>query len=51
MVATAAETNLDIVGKHIALEASDVDAALALYTDDIVWESPARNLRFEGKEA
>lgn len=51
MVNTTARTNLDIVGDHIALEASDVDAALALYTDDIVWESPSRQLRFEGKEA
>ncbi len=44
-------TNLEVVGTHIALEATDIEAALALYTDDVVWESPARGLRFEGKEA
>lgn len=50
MVSTS-KSNLDIVGKHIALEATDVNAALELYTDDVVWESPARRLRFVGKDA
>ena len=44
--------NLSVVEAHFHSEASDeVDQALALYTDDIVWESPARNLRFTGKQA
>ena len=28
-----------------------MEAALDLYTDDVVWEAPARGLRFEGKRA
>ena len=51
MVSTQVKTNIDVVSQHIALEATDVDAALELYTDDVVWESPSRRLRFEGKEA
>src|SRR3954469_21640305 len=51
MVSSVANRNLDVIEKHIALEASDVDAALELYTDDVVWESPSRGLRFEGKQA
>lgn len=49
MVMTQQDINLEVTGQHIALEATDVDAALELYTDDIVWESPSRRLRFEGK--
>jgi ketosteroid isomerase-like protein len=48
---TVQQANLDVAGQHIALEATDIETALELYTDDIVWESPARNLRFEGKPA
>jgi ketosteroid isomerase-like protein len=51
VVSTQVKTNIDVVSQHIALEATDVDAALELYTDDVVWESPSRRLRFEGKEA
>ena len=51
MVSTALDRNLEVVAQHIALEAMDVNAALELYTDDIIWESPSRQLRFEGKEA
>jgi steroid delta-isomerase-like uncharacterized protein len=43
--------NLTVVEQHIAREATDVDKAIELYTDDIVWESPARALIFQGKEA
>jgi uncharacterized protein YjiS (DUF1127 family)/ketosteroid isomerase-like protein len=43
--------NLTVVEQHIAREATDVDKAIELYTDDIVWESPARDLIFQGKEA
>jgi uncharacterized protein YjiS (DUF1127 family)/ketosteroid isomerase-like protein len=43
--------NLAVVEQHIAREATDVDKAIDLYTDDIVWESPARALIFQGKEA
>jgi len=43
--------NLDVVHTHITTEAMDVDGVLDLYTDDVVWESPARGLKFTGKEA
>ena len=43
--------NLTVVEQHIAREATDVDKAIELYTYDIVWESPARDLIFHGKEA
>ncbi len=45
------QTNLDVVDNHFRLELNNVDDALKLYTDDAVWECPARNLRFTGKEA
>src|SRR5688500_6048739 len=44
--------NLAAVEAHFHSEASnEVEKALELYTDDIVWESPVRNLVFRGKEA
>ena len=44
--------NLAAVEAHFHSEAAnEVDRALELFTDDIVWESPARNLFFRGKEA
>jgi ketosteroid isomerase-like protein len=47
--------NLKCVEKHFHSEAVDeVEAALDLYTDDIVWEAPALNglnRSFSGKEA
>jgi uncharacterized protein YjiS (DUF1127 family)/ketosteroid isomerase-like protein len=43
--------NLSVIEEHIAREATDVDKAVELYTDDIVWEAPSRNLIFRGKEA
>ena len=47
--------NLACVDKHFHDEAvNDVEAALELYTDDIVWEAPALNglnRAFSGKEA
>ena len=51
MVTSVREQNLEVCGQHIALEDTDIDAALELYTSDVVWESPARNLRFQGREA
>ena len=46
------EANLAAVEAHFHSEAvNEVDRALELYTDDIVWESPARSLVFHGKEA
>ena len=43
--------NLATVEAHFHSEAAnEVDQALELYTDDIVWEAPARNLVFQGKE-
>src|SRR5262245_25551095 len=44
--------NLAAVEAHFHSEAAnEVDEALKLYTDDIVWESPARDLVFRGKKA
>jgi ketosteroid isomerase-like protein len=44
--------NLAAVEAHFHSEAAnEIEAALELYTDDIVWESPARDLVFHGKEA
>ena len=44
--------NLAVIEAHFGSEASGrIDAAIALYTDDIVWEAPARNLVIKGKEA
>ena len=44
--------NLAAVEAHFHTEATgEIDRALELYTDDIVWESPARQLVFQGKEA
>ncbi|MBV9926228.1 MAG: nuclear transport factor 2 family protein [Acidobacteria bacterium] len=44
--------NLAAVEAHFHTEATgEIDKALDLYTDDIVWESPARELVFRGKEA
>jgi ketosteroid isomerase-like protein len=44
--------NLAAVEAHFHSEAAnEVDEALKLYTDDIVWESPVRNLVFRGKAA
>jgi ketosteroid isomerase-like protein len=44
--------NLATVEAHFHSEAAnEVEQAVDLYTDDIVWESPNRNLIFHGKEA
>ena len=44
--------NMATVEAHFHSEADDeVDKALDLYTDDIVWEAPARRLIFRGKQA
>ena len=44
--------NLAAVEAHFGSESSGrVDDAIALYTDDVVWEAPSRNLMFKGKEA
>jgi ketosteroid isomerase-like protein len=43
--------NLAAVEAHFHRElANEVEAALELYTDDIVWEAPARGLVFRGKQ-
>ena len=45
-------TNLAIVEAHFHTEAAnEIEKALELYTDDIIWESPTRDLLFRGKEA
>ena len=44
------EKNLKVVEAHFhSEELNEIEAALELYTDDIVWEAPARGLRFAGK--
>lgn len=44
--------NLAAVEAHFHSEANnEVKRALELFTDDIVWESPTRNLLLRGKEA
>ena len=44
--------NLAVVEEHFHSEATDeVERALELFTDDIVWESPVRNLYLRGKRA
>ena len=43
------ELNLAAVDTHFRLESVDADGALALYTDDVVWESPARGVVCVGK--
>lgn len=44
--------NLATVEAHFHTEATgEIEKALEGYTDDIVWESPARQLVFRGKEA
>src|SRR5689334_11549216 len=43
--------NLATVEAHFHSEAvNEVEKALELYTDDILWESPTRNLIFHGKK-
>ena len=45
-------TNLAAVEDHFHSEGTnEVDKALDLYTDDVVWEAPARKLIFKGKRA
>jgi hypothetical protein len=44
--------NMALVEGHFHSELTrEVNRALDLYTDDIVWEGPARQVRFEGKAA
>ena len=43
--------NLTAVEEHFHSEAAnDIERALDLYTDDIVWEAQGRNLVFRGKK-
>lgn len=44
------ENNLEVVERHLMLEAVDIEKALELYTDDIVWES-SRGIACRGKDA
>jgi ketosteroid isomerase-like protein len=45
-------TNLRVVEAHFGSEAEGrVEAAVDLYTDDIVWEAPSRHVRLQGKAA
>ena len=46
------EANLAAVEAHFGSEADGrIDEAVALYTDDIVWEASSRNIVLHGKEA
>ena len=46
------EENLAMVEAHFGSEAGGrVDEAVALYTDDIIWEAPTRNIVLHGKQA
>lgn len=43
--------NLAVVEEHFHSEGSnEIEKALPLYTDDIIWEAPARGLAFHGKQ-
>ncbi len=49
MASSMISANLDAVEAHFHSEAAnEVDQAIAMYTEDIVWEAPARGLRFQG---
>ena len=44
--------NLEAVAIHFGSEESGrIEDAIDLYTDDVVWEAPSRNLEIRGKEA
>ncbi len=46
------EENLGVVDSHFRSEtANEIEKALHLYTDDVVWESPARGVVLRGKSA
>jgi steroid delta-isomerase-like uncharacterized protein len=52
MNADTIAANLALVEGHFHSErANEIEKALELYTDDIVWEGPARKVRFQGKQA
>ena len=52
MINRIIEANLAMVESHFGSESGGrVDDAVALYTDDIVWEAPTRNIRLHGKQA
>ncbi|MFE9555653.1 nuclear transport factor 2 family protein [Streptomyces sp. NPDC006703] len=42
--------NIEVVAAHLDREARDIEGALALYTDDVVWEAPARGVVLRGKD-
>lgn len=51
-VQDAIARNLAAVEAHFHSEAiNEVEQSLDLYTDDVVWEAPARQLTFRGKDA
>ena len=52
MVNKTVEANLAMVEAHFGSEAGGrVDEAVALYTDDIIWEAPTRNIVLHGKQS
>ncbi|MFI9203225.1 nuclear transport factor 2 family protein [Streptomyces sp. NPDC053048] len=42
--------NAEVVAAHMEREAGDLDAAMALYTDDVVWEVPSRGVVLRGTD-
>lgn len=43
--------NLKLVEAHFAAEAGEhIEDCLETYTDDIIWEAPARFVKYQGKE-
>ena len=52
MVQNRVTANLAAVEAHFGSEVTGrVEEAIDLYTDDVVWEAPSRNLVIKGKEA
>jgi ketosteroid isomerase-like protein len=43
--------NLEVVDRHFTLETTDIEAAIDLYTEDVVWEWPSRRIALRGKAA
>ena len=42
---------LDVVEMHLQEENPDrIDECIRLYTDDAVWEAPARKVSYQGRE-
>jgi ketosteroid isomerase-like protein len=48
----SSKDNLSVVDQHFQMEETgEIELALDLYTEDIVWEAPARGISLDGKDA